>query len=466
MRTRTTTGLPCPLLATQELAWTTSGNPRTETQNPSAFDLTPTSWTTPNGYNSLVESIQDELGTDGRFRDCLHTVETNEFYAPFVRNRFPRSYGGNAYVRNVTNTMVNNALGLRVPPTIDMDAYADQALAFMLPRLNEGLSLVNFILELKDLKHMDPRGSFERVKRRHLAIRHLSDPRTRKEFQKELVTRLNNAALNASFGINPFVKDVVQIYDDLTSLAKRLEQLKRNASKPQQRHYKRVIPASSGVSADRNWHSAPETISWAIGVKSDNNDNGGIRRSIACLKRARWILRPVYHATMRYTYTLPEMDSQLESIYAYLDTLGVRLDPSIVWNAIPFSFVVDWVVDVSGFLGSFARDNYPINVQLLDFCHSYKWHKEAEIYLSWLSDQSLGSPQYIGPIPTGADNIQIYKGMRSNYTRVRERPDIHSASIRGPKLRHAALSASLLLSRTTAGRQNKFKDLSRLFYRK
>ena len=333
-----------------------------------------------------------------------------------------------------------------------MNAYADEALAFMLPRLNEGTSLVNFILELKDLKHMDPRGTYQRLFRRHTSLRMLKDKTGRRAFLRELTTRMNGAALNTSFGIVPFVADLVQIHDDLVSLASRLEGLKKYAGTRQQRHYKRVIPQSAGMFADREWHHKNSTTSWAVGLKSDNNDNGGIRRTILVQSRARWILRPVYHASMRYIYTLPEVDSQLEKVYALLDTLGVRIDPSIVWNAIPFSFVVDWIVDVSGFLGTFARDNYPINVQILDFCHSFKWHKEAEAYVQWTGDLSLGSPTPVGSgYPALPGWQQVYKGMRSSYSRVRHRPDIHTARIRGPRLRQAALSGALILSRTPSG---------------
>jgi hypothetical protein len=456
------------MIATTELKWDQSVSPFVETQLIHPFLSGVTNWTVPNGYNDIVESIVDDTGDDGRFRVCLHQKETNSFSGPHIKHRFYRGWGGNAYLRNLTaNMVVTTGLGLRVAPSIDMDAFASEALAFMLPRLNEGLSLVNFILELKDLKHMDPRGTYQRLTRRHLRLRDLRDPRTRKDVSKELVTRMNSAALNANFGIVPLVKDIIQIFDDLTSLASRLEGLKKYANTQQQRHYKRVVPASAGVFADRDWHSQETTTTWPSGLISDNLDNGGVRRNLLVKTSGRWIVRPTYHATLRYKYTLPEVDSQLEKVYAYLDTLGVRLDPSIVWNAIPFSFVIDWIVDVSGFLSTFARDNYPINVTVSEFCHSFKWHKEAETYVAYVADLSLdGDPIIKNGYPVRPGYHQIYHGMRSYYSRVPvSNPDIHAARINGPKLRHYALAGALMLSRRRLGSANRYKDLSRLLPR-
>jgi hypothetical protein len=345
-----------------------------------------------------------------------------------------------------------------------MEAYAEQACAFMLPKLNEHTSAVNFILELKDLKHANPVPSVQRVLQRSLALKNLtSDRRTRKQFLKETASRMNNAHLNAQFGIVPFLRDVVGIFDDLVSLASRLEKLKRDMGKPQVRHYRRTIPGSPGKPETTAWKDTLNSSAWVSDVSHDMT-LGGERPAISWITRGRWIRRPVYHATMRYTYTLPALDSPLADMLAQLEVLGVALDPSIIWNAIPFSFVVDLVVDVSGFLSSFRRETFPIEVSVSDFCHSYTWHKEAEVHLKYNSDpQLVANPNYLGS-PTSMGLLQVYKGMRSSHYRVRHSPNIHAIRLKIPKLRHAALAGSLLLARTSWGNQRKYQDLSRLFY--
>jgi hypothetical protein len=425
---------------------------RSKTGNPHPYMLVPVLWALPNGYSDFAEVIVDEIGTNGAMRPCLHTQSANAFFAESGDHRFPLGWGGNAYVSNITATQINSTHSLRAAPTIDMNAYAEQALAFMLPKLNENTSLVNSLLELKDLKFSNPTGSLRRIFAKRPALQALNGP-NRLKFIKELTTRLNSAVLNATFGIVPFVKDVVGIYDDLTGLAVKLDKLIKNVGKRQQRHYKRVIPESEGVPASRDWKIATSdnTIAWRSGLKSDNSDNGGVRRDISLYRRSRWIKRPVYHATVRYTYTLPEVESKLASIYAYLDVLGVRLDPSIVWNAIPFSFVIDWVVDVGSWLGQFARDNFPIDVQIQDMCHSYSWHLESEVFCYYVNDLNLNNnSSFTGQLNPGL--MKVYFGTRKHYNRLLANPPaIQAIRLKEIKLKHAALSLSLLLTKTSWG---------------
>jgi hypothetical protein len=472
MRYRSTIDSNCPIIPTIEWSWNKSVSPyQAQFVTRISEDLPypgEWNWTTPNAYPSFKEEIWDETGKDGRFRDCLHTVETNGFDNVYLRHQFFKSCGGNAYLRGFGQAGANpvvNSLALRTAPSIDMEAMANEACAFMLPRLNENTSLVNSILELKDFKRMNPTGTIQRLQRRHLALKHLADPRVRRRFVKETTKRLNDAHLQAQFGIVPFVQDVVGIYDDLTSLAFRLEQLKRNAGIRQQRHYKRIIPGSPGVAEDREWRSSLQTnIHWVDGVRRDSVPGPIPRNDFTALYQARWTLRPVYHATMRYVYTLPALGNRLEGIYSKLDALGVRLDPSIIWNAIPFSFVVDWVVDVSGFLSSFARDNFPIDVHITDFCHSYSWRKEMTAQCRYVDKGSsdFGYPPYAESNRVGPNWVPVYSGSRSYYNRVRFTPDIHTARAKSPKLRQAALAGSLLLAQSKKLQSSAYQNLTTL----
>jgi hypothetical protein len=378
---------------------------------------------------------------------------------PLMPMRAPQACWSNSYLRAFPSGGFTDALLTRVAPEIDMDDMADEAIAFMQPRLDEGNSLVNFVLELKDLKHMNPVGSIKRIIKGRPALVALSGGRSsRRRFVKELTSRLNGAALNASFGIAPFVRDIVSIYDELTTLSAKLARLKRGAGKVQTRHYKRVIPVSPGVFPDNKWTSegAFAGFNWPTNFKNDTLLGSGVRDKVFIAHKGRWILRPVYHATWSYIYTLDSMSDIEETIRTHLDALGVRLDPGIVWDAIPFSFVIDWVVDVSGFLHSFARNNYPIHINSGDFIHSYAWHKEVATHML-MNDAGISTftPIAYGPLDPvykrdrtdGAAYVQVYYGSRSYYNRVKAVPSLHTAQVRGPTIRQAALAGSLLLSR-------------------
>jgi len=84
-------------------------------------------------------------------------------------------------------------------------------------------------------------------------------------------------------------------------------------------------------------------------------------------------LEPQFACTLAYRYSVPELNGFLARCGQFLDTLGVGLDPGIIWEAIPFSFVVDWFVRVGDWLHSHRIDNYPATVHIDDFCKSVKY---------------------------------------------------------------------------------------------
>lgn len=50
---------------------------------------------------------------------------------------------------------------------------------------------------------------------------------------------------------------------------------------------------------------------------------------------------------------------------------GLRITPSTVWNAIPWTFVIDWLVNVTDFLEQFDRDP-GLTVKVHDYCDTIK----------------------------------------------------------------------------------------------
>lgn len=62
----------------------------------------------------------------------------------------------------------------------------------------------------------------------------------------------------------------------------------------------------------------------------------------------------VFCLTVQYTPYWSDVQKRLSTLLAYLDALGVNLNPGIVWNAIPWSFVVDWLLKIGNLLDSFA----------------------------------------------------------------------------------------------------------------
>jgi hypothetical protein len=385
--------------------------------------------------------MDDEVGNDGRFRPCLHTSSSWEFDAPVLICYNYCSYAGNSYANEVLSSEVAQALTLQTAPEPDMVELSEEALAFMMPRLNEGTSLVNFIYELKDVKRMVSPKQF--LLRKRVALKQLADPSTRKSFIKELIQKLTGAHLNASFGIVPFVRDIVQMHDDLISLRYRLARLKKFAGTRQTRHYRRYLPGLDGKPSTRDRVTVTTTDTWQNPWRGDGAYVAPFRPLLLKKQWSRWVRRPVYHASMRYSYTLPDMTKEEERAATLLDTLGVRLDPGILWNATPWTFLIDWVVDGSSFLRGFARDNFPITTVIHEFCHSMAYSKECGVDCV-LTDRGTLAPRPASP--NGNTTACVARNFTRFFNRVLAHPSQHAAHVRGIRLRQAALAGSLLLN--------------------
>jgi hypothetical protein len=410
----------------------------------------------------------------------LHTTETNEFFNQRIRVLYPQVGDSNWFMSVASASNINGLKTLAAPNPVDMAVMQQKAVTTMTPRINEGTSMVNFVLELKDLKSWLRVGSaIKRIRGRlpkgtpavkngqvNWEVLPYSDllyrlPRGKSEMFKSIIKRLTGAHLEASFGIVPFVADLVGSYTDLANLDYKIKQLKAHAGQLQQRHFRAYPPDSSGAVTTRDWGWFPTVAaSWASSPY--NTDSAGGNRntvigggSINVYRRMRWIQRPVYHATMRYIYTLPWLGEVEEKIRTKMDALGVRLDPGIIWDAIPFSFIVDWVADVSSFLHSFAKNNFPIETHIGDFCHSLTSHYEAEILVSFATNSTTN----FGPPPSwwtdSKDRTRvvgtIYRTNLASYNRIVPNALTYSVAIKSPGVKQAALSGSLILNKTLGG---------------
>lgn len=77
-----------------------------------------------------------------------------------------------------------------------------------------------------------------------------------------------------------------------------------------------------------------------------------------------------FNATLEYSYELPGWVDEDSLISALADRLGVTLNPAIIWNAIPWSFVVDWFVGVSRWLDQWKQRNIEPVLSIRGACWS------------------------------------------------------------------------------------------------
>jgi hypothetical protein len=128
----------------------------------------------------------------------------------------------------------------------------------------------------------------------------------------------------------------------------------------------------------------------------------------------------------------------MSNILGVMGQLGLSPSrPSIVWNAIPFTFLVDWFFDVGDLLDRwFGRDLNPASVTVLDFCCSQKL--KTELTAEWDIDEYYRITGH---------NQPCLRMVREYYQRERMVPTISTPFTLAPSSgRKVALAASLLLA--------------------
>ena len=397
----------------------------------------PQNWLSFSSYSSGTranhsEVITDEQGSDGRFRPCSHEKTHSYFHEPPVRY-FSYPTGGDT-VEFRLNRNYSPKKGIPSWPSVgtilsdedwrDLDTVA---IGHMLPSLSDSFSLINFLIELKDFRRII--RAFQTRKNRLGEVIGLSDGRSstiRKSLKKAPLQSLSNSYLQYSFAWRPFVSDIMSMWNKLGNTERELQEIWRRAGKPQTRHYSRIL---DGYDTDWSAESGTSTIK----STSDNSyRNHRLKRS----DQWRYSKVPVYRATCRYTYKVPGALDSAAKLRGWADAFGVRLDPSIIWNAIPFSFLVDWVVDVGGFLRQYSTDNLGLHFSIEDFCSSLKYQIES---------RRNGYVQYLNTYET--DRYPLSTSFKTSYTRRTGIPSLSGALV-GSTLsaREISLGGALVLA--------------------
>jgi len=255
-------------------------------------------------------------------------------------------------------------------PLPQVDAMVQVALGFLMPGIKDDLSLVNSLLEFRDIKSLA-----RRVKATAGAIvKALSYIGKTSSATFAALARLikggrsahrdaANLYLEVQFGWKPLYSDVMAIIKSLRELNKRIKRELSNQYKLRRRHYKIsfVLEPEQQVLSGVLFKTYADGYPFYMGYRT----------------RVRTKAQAVFHVEVEYQYYYPEMVQQHAALLGLLDSLGVNLNPKIVWNAIPFSFVVDWVVNVSSFLDNFKLANMEPRVNITRCLHSTKVTRET-----------------------------------------------------------------------------------------
>lgn len=259
---------------------------------------------------------------------------------------------------------------------IDWDGLSARAFQAMRPSMKGDTSLLNFLYELKDFKHL-AKAALGAFRRKESVIYSILNEIgiTKQAFltsvsKGQTLQHLSQLYLSYNFAWKPFVSDVVSLVSALSGFEKKWKEFVKRANTPQQRYWGYTIPGTESA----------ESVYYTTDVGPPGGSVGFFTpyARIRVRKKSDDGIR--YHATMRYRYKLPsDALSAAGLIKGLLDSLGVRRNPAILWNAIPYTFILDWVVNVSKLLDSVSLDNLEVQTEITEFCHSAKRSKTVSM---------------------------------------------------------------------------------------
>jgi hypothetical protein len=174
---------------------------------------------------------------------------------------------------------------------------------------------------------------------------------------------LSDEYLNNEFGIQPIVNDITDFSNRIVMGDRIINQYTRDSGKLVRRSFE--FPTIRSTTSDvvsgppaNPWVSPSTTTMYDIWA----SNTGRVIRTHDLVQR-RWFKGA-------FTYYVPPPDGSLKTdlarqVILAKKSLGIRFTPDAIWNLAPWSWAIDWFVNVDDLLTNFA--NYAIDGQVLAY---------------------------------------------------------------------------------------------------
>jgi hypothetical protein len=310
-----------------------------------------------------------------------------------------------------------------IPPPGNLGALEQRALEYLMPSVQANLSLVNSLIELKDL-HSLPRSADKLV---DLA-------KSLWNGSGQVLRRILHAGadvyLQGQFNLKPLLSDIVGVFVTLSVVEKRIRSLLNAAGKLHTSHYS--VRFTEGQDSTNHHDYELRGDAWDVVIEN-------------C--RAEWSAKnapSVFTVTMQYSFDYPVWRAEHARLLGILDALGVNLNPSILWNAIPWTFVIDWLVGVSRFLQQFTIHAFEPVLNVRHYCWSIK---RSRIVYPTLR---------VGPMTEGLPyaTVSLPASVETAYRRHITWPAYSWITSNQGTLRKATLGAALAITRRPRRKKN------------
>ncbi len=311
-----------------------------------------------------------------------------------------------------------------VPAPSNLDELQQKALASMLPSIKAELSSINSIIELKDFVSLP-----------HL-IKDLAKFTFLRNGNKTLrqISRLSaDGFLQWKFNIRPLISDISGVFSALSSIERRINDLITRVGRVQRRKY------------SYQWNefsNSKETSSGHYIFPQFQLPNNMELTAFYTTREA--IHAPsLFNAEIEYNFNFTQYQIEHARLLGLLDAFGVNLNPAIIWNAIPWSFVIDWVFGVSRFLDQFKVENMEPKINIRRYCWSVKRARQI-----WLTKGSYTAPLDGHSLPGGnSTGVLMPVVNETSYRRKVDLPSISSIISSGINSSEFTLGAALVIAR-------------------
>jgi hypothetical protein len=268
------------------------------------------------------------------------------------------SFGGEIDMSNANNLLKSNSLLFP-----ELSAYGSQAWSKTKPRLEQASAFV-FVAELRDLPRM-MRQLKERALEFHkqwINAKARYKPLKGDFDNNDLTMPPGRAAsyfLEHQFGWTPFLSDLRKFYSAFHGSETTIQRLSSQNGKPIRRKATLV-----GLPVEVAGQDGKPRISY-VPTESDVRVNGGNAQmcepglhanffSVSPSWELRRIERLKVSATGMFTYYRPEFDTSLSeynsswfALQRQLTLYGMRISPSNIYRATPWTWLVDWFTNVA-----------------------------------------------------------------------------------------------------------------------
>lgn len=244
-------------------------------------------------------------------------------------------------------------------------------------------SLGQFIIELRDLPKLPFQGrtSYKRAFTQGFSLTQLI--RYMRDYCSDM-RHVGGEYLNIVFGWKPFITDLRKVYDLWKTVDKRMADIVRNNGKG----IRRKVTVLEERSATCESAHVPYCGTYVNGMPSYLNYNKGPAGSDWSSTTSTYT--KVWYAA-KYRYYIPDVTSSEWTRKARLALFGALPTPELIWAVTPWSWLIDWSVNVSDVLSNMSANAVENLVQDYSFTMQMKESKvEANCHTWWGNSNNSG----------------------------------------------------------------------------